>query len=190
MPEYTEQVPEARGFLSQPDAYTCQSACIAMATGRTDILAIRAELEVIGNPGDPYTMGQILRQTFGNRYIFDDNACLSEVRDWLKAGEFLITHGWFTRSGHVICLDGVAIDSARLSYKISVKDPWSEFEGRSWSYSNSGIDRYDGFYSSHLLYATIIASTSVLDAAAIYRRGELDSMRKGAWIHRILPGKP
>ena len=189
MPEqvFSEKVAEASQLLSQPNAYTCQSACIAMAAGLSDIMRIRHQLEELGDPGNPYNMGSILKGHFGDRYLFDENACLSEVRGWLKAGEFLITHGWFTSSGHVICLDGAAIDSERLSYKISVKDPWSEFDGRSWSYNNPGVDRYDGYYSAHLLYAAIVASQSVWDAAAIYRRGELDSMRKGAWIQRIRP---
>lgn len=187
MPEqvYAELIPEARGTLSQPNAVTCQATSIAMATGQTDIMEIRSRLESIGNPGDPATMGVLLRESFGDRYEFDDNASLSEVRDWLKAGEFLITHGWFTGSGHVIGLDGVAIDAASMSYKISVKDPWSEFDFKSWTYNNPSVDRYDGYYSSHGLYAAIVAGQSVWDAAAIYRRGELDSMRKGAWIHRI-----
>jgi hypothetical protein len=191
MPEQTfsEQVSEASDLLSQPNGYTCQSACIAMATGRTDVMDIRDQLESIGDPGDPLTMGVLLTAEFGDRYIFDNNACLSEIRDWLKAGEFLIAHGWFTESGHVICLDGVAIDSAKMSYKISVKDPWSEFDFRIWTYNNPLINRYDGYYSSYGLYAAIVAGQSVWDAASIYRRGELDSMRKGAWIHRVKPAK-
>lgn len=184
---YTEQVEEATGNLSQPNAYTCQSACIAMATGRTDITNIRLELVDIGEPGDPAVMGAILRKEFGDRYKFDDNACLSEIRDWLKSGEFLITHGWFTGSGHVICLDGVAIDAKTMSYKISVKDPWSEFNFASWTYNNPSVDKYDGNYSAYGLYAACVTGQSVWDAAAVYRRGELDSMRKGAWVHRIKP---
>jgi hypothetical protein len=184
---FSEQVAEAKFLLSQPDAYTCQSACIAMAAGRGDIMDIRHQLTSMGDAGNPYNMGAILKESFSNRYEFDDNASMSEVRDWLRAGEFLITHGWFTGSGHVICLDGVAIDSAKLSYKISVKDPWSEFDGASWSYNNPGVTSYDGYYNSHLLYAAIVKSQSVWDAASIYRRGELDSMRKGAWVHRIKP---
>ena len=186
---YSEQVEEAKGLFSQPNSYTCQSTCIAMATGKNDVMGIRRQLERLGDPGDPATMGHLLSESFGDRYIFDDNACLSEVRDWLKAGEFLISHGWFTGAGHVICLDGVAIDAAKLSYKISVKDPWSEFSFGSWSYDNPAALNYDGYYSSHGLYAAIVAGQSIYDAAAIYRRGELDSMRKGAWIHRIKPAK-
>jgi hypothetical protein len=186
---FTEQVAEAKGILSQPNAYTCQSACIAMAIGRTDIMTIRAELEAIGEPGDPGVMGVLLRKEFGDRYIFDDNASMSEIREWLRDGEFLISHGWFTASGHVIALDGVTIDPSKLSYKISVKDPWSEFSFSAWAYNNPSATQYDGDYSAHGLYASIIAGQSVSDAISIYQRGELDSNRKGAWIHRILPSK-
>jgi hypothetical protein len=186
---FSELVEEARGVLSQPNAYTCQSTCIAMATGRTDVMAIRAELESIGEPGDPGVMGVLLRKEFGDRYIFDDNASLSEIREWLRNGEFLITHGWFSASGHVIALDGVTIDSKTLGYKISVKDPWSEFNASTWAYDNPSVDRFDGDYSSHCLYAAIVAGQSVYDAAAVYAKRELDSNRKGAWIHRILSAK-
>lgn len=186
---FTEQVEEARGLLSQPNAYTCQSTCIAMATGRTDVMAIRAELEAIGEPGDPGVMGVLLKKEFGDRYIFDDNACLSEIRDWLRAGEFLVSHGWWSASGHVICLDGVTIDAKTLGYKISVRDPWSEFNASTWSYDNPSVSSFDGDYSSHAIYASIVAGQSVYDAAAVYAKRELDSMRKGAWIHRILPAK-
>jgi hypothetical protein len=187
---FTEQVPEAKGLLSQPNSETCQSACVAMATGRTDIMQIRSRLvAMIGGAGSPYNMGVILKEHFGDRYIFDDNACLSEIREWLRAGEFLITHGWFTGSGHVICLDGVTIDPSNMSYKISVKDPWSEFSFGAWAYNNPIVDRYDGDYSAHGLYAAIVVGQSVSDAIAIYQKRELDSMRKGAWVHRILPAK-
>jgi Papain-like cysteine protease AvrRpt2 len=186
---YTEKVQEATDYLSQPNASTCQSTCIAMATGRTDIMQIREDLEFIGDPGNPATMGVLLVQTFGDRYDFDDNACLSEIREWLKAGEFLIVHGWFTGSGHVICLTGCMVDTATLSYKILVKDPWSEFDFSTWLYNNPGKTKFDGYYSAYGLYAAIVAGQSVFDAAAIYRRGELDSMRKGAWVHRIKPAK-
>lgn len=186
---FSEQVAEAKGMLSQPNAYTCQSTSIAMATGRTDVMQIRAELEAIGEPGDPGVMGVLLRKGFGDRYIFDDNASMSEIREWLRNGEFLICHGFFTNAGHVICLDGITIDSSKLSYKISVKDPWSRFDFDSWSYNSPDLDRYDGDYSAHGLYAAIIASQSMSDAIAIYQRRELDSSKKGAWIHRICPKK-
>lgn len=177
--------------ISQPDARTCQSACIAMAIGNSDVQEIRRRLDGIArssgsSAGSPHVMGELLKSKLGDRYKFDDNASLSEVREWLRNGEFLITHGWFTPSGHVICLDGVNIDETKLSYKFDVKDPWSEFNAPLWRYtSNSNF--YDGYYSSYCIYAACVASVSASDAARIYNRKELDSQRKGAWIHRIMP---
>ena len=172
--------------LSQPDASTCQSACIAMAVGDKNIRGIRNKLTSIGVAGDTAVMGKVIRD-YGVNYEFDDNASLSEMRDWLRAGEFLITHGWFTGSGHVICLDGVYVDPDTLSYKFDVKDPWSEFDAASWSYNKPGVKFYDGFYSSHLIYASCVAGVSVPHAASLYKAKSLDSNRKGAWVHRIKP---
>ena len=179
--------------ISQPDAVTCQSACIAMALGGSKTTQeIRRELNDVARirrsiAGDPYVMQVVLKRYKKQLYTFDDNASLSEVREWLRNGEFLITHGWFTGSGHVICLDGVSIDQSNLSYKLNVKDPWSEFFAKTWSYGGSS-NFYDGYYSSYCIYAACVKGTSRNNAAAIYRRGELDSSRKGAWIHRIMPG--
>jgi len=174
--------------ISQPDVSTCQSACIGMATGDTNIMKIRNELIMLGEPGDPYVMGSYLRKKKAN-YQFNDNACLNDVREWLKAGEFLITHGWFTRSGHVICLDGLSVDIKTLSYKISVKDPWSEFDAKTWSYPNKALTFYDGYYSSYCIYASCVKSSSSTSAASIYRKGELNSALQGMWVHRIKPQK-
>jgi hypothetical protein len=170
--------------LSQPDAVTCQSACISMATGEKDVYAIRRQLEAIGNPGDPYVMGKVIRKYKGGSYSFVEDASLNEIKEWLKDGEFLITHGWFTNSGHVICLDGVSIDEKTLSYKLDVKDPWSEFDAPSWSYRSSA-NFYDGYYSSYCIYASCVAGSSKNHAASLYKKGVLDSSQKGAWVHRI-----
>jgi hypothetical protein len=187
MQTFKTAIQRSMGTLSQPDAVTCQSACIAQAIGTTDIMGIRRQLQGMGDPGDPYIMGKILRDHFGDRYAFDDNASLLEAREVLRKGAFCITHGWFTGSGHVISFDGVAVDPKTLSYKFDVKDPWSEFDFKSWSYRNPHIDRYDGYYSSHGIYAACVAGQSVWNAQQIYRKGELDSNRKGMWLHTIMP---
>ncbi|MGL6339188.1 MAG: hypothetical protein ACRC80_08620 [Waterburya sp.] len=188
--EFFEKVAQVKnGVTPQPDAVTCQATCIYKAIGEVQpIASIRNELIAGGKEaGDPYNMGRILERYLDDRYIFDENANLSEIRDWLKSGEFLITHGWFTGSGHVIGLDGVAIDTKTLSYKISVKDPWGEFDFKSWRYLPH-TQSFDGYYSSHGMYASCVAGQSVSDARSLYRQGILDSMHKGAWVHRILPG--
>lgn len=169
--------------LSQPDAVTCQSACIGMAVGDRDIQGIRKKLQALGNPGNPYVMGKVIRQ-YGVNYKFDENASLSEVRAWLRAGEFLITHGWFSGSGHVICLDGLKADQETLSYSFDVKDPYGEFDAPLWKYKPN-VKFFDGYYSSHLIYAACVRSVSVAHAQHLYNKKELDSNLKGMWIHRI-----
>ncbi len=38
-------------YVAQPNAFTCQSACIAKVLGTTDVAGIRAALKAIGDPG-------------------------------------------------------------------------------------------------------------------------------------------
>jgi len=169
--------------LSQPDAVTCQSACIGMAVGDRDIQGIRRKLRSLGDPGSPAVMGSVIRD-YGRPYKFEGNASLEDVYGWLKAGEFLITHGWFTNSGHVICLDGLTA-KAPARYLINVKDPWSEFDAINWRYS-SKARFYDGFYSDALIYAACVAGSSSANAKSIYMSNALDTRRKGMWVHRFL----
>jgi hypothetical protein len=183
---FVTKVKGLAGVLSQPDSATCQSTCVAMAIGTDQVFDIRSRLVQIGDPGNPYTMGTILHQKLGARYLFEEDASLTQMREWLQAGEFLITHGWFTGSGHVVGMDGVEIDPKTMSYRFNMRDPWDEFDAPSWSYLGRS-NKFDGFYSSRCIYAACVAGQSRGDAAAIYRRGELDSARKGAWVHRVRP---
>lgn len=172
--------------LSQPDAVTCQSACIGMAVGDKSIHAIRQKLVSTGMAaGSPAAMGTVIR-SYNVKYKFDGDASLNNVFEWLKAGELLITHGWFTGSGHVICLDGLMIPSKKSRYLVNVKDPWSEFDAPSWNYNKSS-KFYDGFYSELCIYAACVAGTSVGSASAVYQRGYVDRSQRGMWVHRIIP---
>jgi hypothetical protein len=175
-------------YLAQPDSYTCQSTAIAMSLNKTgyDILKIRAELLQNGTAGDPYNMGRLLKKELGDRYKFEVAASLKDIRSYLDAGEFLIAAGYFSQSGHVICLDGYQVDNNNMSYKLDVRDPYGEFNAKSWSYSGTA-QKYDGYYSSYLIYATCVKGQSYSDARRIYQRGELDSSLPGAWIHRVFP---
>jgi hypothetical protein len=175
--------------LSQPDASTCQSACIAMAVGDKDVLGVRRKLNRLpGAAGDTTNMGKVIRGYIGDRYIYNNTASLNDIVGYLKAGEFLITHGYFTGSGHVIALDGVKL-KADATYAFNVKDPWSEFDGPSWTYNNPKSTFYDGFYSDKTIYAACMPSVSVWDAAQWYDRRP-DYNLKRAWVHRILPAVP
>lgn len=180
----TEWVTKIKALnLSQPDAITCQSACIGMAVGDKNIQSIRAKLRSYGDPGSPAVMEKVIT-AYGLPYKREENANLKDVYDWLKAGEFLITHGWFTNSGHVICLDGLRARSP-VRYSINVKDPWSEFNASTWRYDLNG-KFYDGFYSDGLIYATCVAGVSSSSARQIYNKGNIDINRRGMWVHRFL----
>jgi hypothetical protein len=189
MPEFTSGVHATN--LSQPNASVCQSTCIAMVLGlnQDDIMQIRHQLEGLGEPGNPDVMASFLKPKLGSRYELHLDASLADCREWVKNGCFLITHGWFTNSGHVICLDTVDItaDMKTMSYKFSVKDPWSEFSFQDWAYNNPSVSFYDGYYSAYGLYAACVAGRSASEAAEIYKRGELDSKRSGMWVHQIKP---
>lgn len=180
---FFSKVKESLKLRPQPNNYTCQSACIAMATGG-DIAQIRTELVQRGEAGDPANMGVLLRRRLGDRYSYNGNASLLDARSALENGAFCIVHSWLTGSGHVIGLDGVEEDGS--SYRFNVKDPWSEFDFASWSYPGTALG-YDGFYSSRGIYAACVAGQSRSDAAAIYRRGELDSSKGGMWLHVVKP---
>jgi putative chitinase len=168
--------------ISQPDESTCQAACIAMAVGDRDVAKIRRNLQARGKAGDPAVMAAVIR-TYGRPYRYEGNASLARCYEWLKQGEFLITHGWFTRSGHVICLDG--LKRVADSYVLDVKDPWSEFNVQTWRY-DLGSRFYDGFYSDLLIYATCVASSSVGHAQQLYQSGRVDVNRGGMWVHRFM----
>lgn len=175
--------------LSQPDPYTCQSACIAMAVGDKDVIGIRRKLDRLpGEAGSPANMGAVLKGFVGKRYIYNPTASLDDIIGYLKAGEFLITHGWFTGSGHVIALDGVK-EPTNGAYAFNVKDPWSEFDGPLWRYNNPGVNFYDGFYSVNIIYAACVASVSRWDASQKYKSTPDYNLKK-AWVHRILPSQP
>ena len=181
VPEYLKAI--RNGPISQPDGVTCQSTCIAAAIGgETSIEHVRDALSQIGEPGDPSVMGQYLRAFFGDRYSYHSNASIDDMRSYVDAGSVLITHGWFTDSGHVICIDGVDLKGFR------VMDPWEEFHGFEWQYL-SDVDAFQGIYSDDLIYAACVAGESRSDAHFIYLKGEdIDRLRGGAWVHRIAPG--
>jgi hypothetical protein len=160
-----------------------------MGVGDKDVIGIRRKLDRLpGEAGSPTNMGAVLKGYVGKRYIYNPAASLNDIIGYLKAGEFLITHGWFTGSGHVIALDGVK-EPTNGTYSFNVKDPWSEFDGPLWRYNNPGVNFYDGFYSVNIIYAACVAGVSRWDAAQKYN-SDPDYKLKNAWVHRILPSQP
>lgn len=181
VPEYLESI--ADGPISQPDANTCQATCIAAVMGMdVSIAQVRADLLAIGEAGNPAVMAEYLTAHFGDRYSLNMTASIDDMRSWINDGEVLITHGWFTGPGHVICLDGVDKKGFR------VMDPWEEFHAFEWLYL-ADTTAFQGIYSDDLIYAACVLGESRSDAHRIYLSGEeIDRSKGAAWVHRIKPG--
>lgn len=166
-------------YVPQPDARTCQSACIAQMIGSTAVSTVRAALESLGAPGDPYTMGAYLKPRV-KEYKFLENASVNDMRQALKDGYKLITHGYFTGSGHVISIVGMADNNTFI-----VDDPWHEFHFKGWTYAPWEASGNNVKYSTYGIYAACVVGQSVGHSAEVYNRGELNSNTKGAWLHLI-----
>lgn len=170
-------------YVAQPNAYTCQSACIAKMLGTSDVHDIRAALETVGQPGCPDVMGRYLKSRVQS-YQFLISGSLEDAKAALDEGYTIITHGWFTGSGHVIALVGYEPDPETLSYRFIADDPWMEFSFSDAQYiPDSCGDNVR--YSSYGIYAYCVASSSYKNAKQIYAQGRLLSSEKGAWLHII-----
>jgi hypothetical protein len=169
-------------YVEQPNALTCQSACIAKVLGTRDVQGIRHALESMGAPGDPAVMGQYLKSRVQS-YKFLSTGSLIDAKEALDEGFVIITHGWFTRSGHVISLVGHEPDPKTLSYRFIVDDPWAEFSFPTAHYTPKSGNNIR--YSSYGMYAYCVASSSYENAAALYSKGVLLSSEKGAWLHVV-----
>jgi hypothetical protein len=172
-------------YVSQPDSRTCQSACIAKVIGKQtedEVLSIYDELEEIGIPGSHEVMADYLK-TRVSSYSFLLNGSLDEAKEALDDGCVIITHGWFTPSGHVICIVGYEADPSTLSYRFIVDDPWAEFNFPNATFlAKSGNNVR---YSSYGVYAYCVRSQSYEHATELYASRALDSTHKGAWLHII-----
>jgi hypothetical protein len=181
---FTRIVPSKKDYVLQPDPQTCQSACIAMITGG-DVWAIREALTKGGQvAGDPAVMGEYLSDRV-KEYKFLPSASLNDARRAIDEGYQLITHTYYSGSGHVIKLSGYEVRPDSLNYQFVVDDPWAEFDAKGWTYAPWDKQGNNARYSAHSMYAAAIVGQSVYDAAEVYRRGELDSNREGAWLHLI-----
>lgn len=165
----------------QPDAYTCQSAAICRVIGSTKVATVREALENMGVPGDPVVMGRYLKPRV-REYKYNPAASLNDAIEALNQGYQLITHGWFTGSGHVIGLSGWDAKTQ----KFRAEDPWYEFDFPNWAYDyqSEGDDKP---YSALGIYAACVAGHSPGDAYAIYRRGPsaIDWNLGAMWLHMI-----
>lgn len=179
VPEYLKAI--VNGPISQPCEMTCQATCIhAVTGGEESIESIREQLVAMGQAGDPMVMANYLKGFFGDRYQYVPNASIADMAQWIGDGEVLITHGWFSNSGHVLILDGHKQGFFR------VMDPYEEFDARSWRYPGS-LQAFSGVYSEQLIYAACITGQSRDDADAAYQAKGFNRNEKDAWVHRIQP---
>ncbi|MEG4022943.1 MULTISPECIES: hypothetical protein [unclassified Microcoleus] len=176
-------------YVPQPNGDLCQSACIAMALGTSDVWGIRSDLEAIvasqgaEQTGDPYVMGEYLTSRVSS-YKFLVDGSLNDAKEALNNGCIVITHGWFTRLGHIILLFGSEPDMRTMSYRFMLHDPNGEYDFPSGVHdtSTSGANMR---YSSYGVYATCVASLDYDHARAIYSEKRLDSNLQNAWLHII-----
>lgn len=180
-------------FVEQPDASTCQAAAIARVVGSTAVMDVRRGLlDISGRrgsmAGDPAVMGEYMRSRV-QEYEFFPDASLEQAKEALTQGYHLITHGWFTRPGHVIGIspfeDGEPYKPHPTlnTYAFNAEDPWYRFHFPSWSYTRLSGNNVP--YSAFGMYASCVASSSASHAHQIYRRGELNSLTKNMWLHLI-----
>ena len=171
-------------YVPQPDALTCQSAAISRVIGSQAVRQVRADLLKIGPPGAPWTMGEYLRPRVKD-YQYDGNASLDSAIEALKNGYHLITHGWFTSSGHVIGISGWDHDSQRFT----AEDPWFEFDFPGWTYYPWTYCGDDIPYSARGIWAACVAGQSVWHSHRIYldtpRLSAAQFAQRGMWLHMV-----
>lgn len=176
-------------YVPQPNGLLCQSACIAMALGTTDVWGIRSDLEAIAASqgaeltGTPSVMGEYLTSRVASyEFVFDGS--LNDAKQALDNDCIVISHGWFTPPGHIILMFGYEPDMNTLSYRFMVHDPNGEYDFPNGVHdtSTSGENMR---YSSYGVYATCVASSDYDNAHGIYSAKSLDSSQQNAWLHII-----
>lgn len=167
-------------YVPQPDALTCQAAAIARVVGTLDVNGIRRDLTRYGrSAGDPANMGDYMKPRV-KEYKYNGNASLNDAIAALKDGYHLITHGWFTGSGHVIGLS--AWDEKSKTF--NAEDPWFEFCFPRWQYLYD-VDGDDIPYSALGIYAACVVGQSVNDAIYVYNNLKVNFDDKGMWLHMV-----
>jgi hypothetical protein len=171
-------------LVPQPDGDTCQSASIAILAGTDDVSSIRKSLLAHGVPGDPSNINAELKYRVGSlgTVRLDTQCTFGRLLEGLTAGCAAILQGYFTYRGHVI----VATGRPEHGF-IKVLDPWTEFQGHSFSYVGSKSYGYSGMYSDALIYSTCFESKGYNDAQEVYRQGAPGVVLNGptGWVHWV-----
>lgn len=144
-----------------------------------DVYNVREDLEAIGVAGDPAVMGVYLKRKIGDAYQYHSHASIADMVKWLDDGELLITHGWFTRAGHVLAIDG------HEGAYFGILDPWTEFDFHQWQYTGTSVG-YQGLYSKRGIYSACVHGNSFSESRDFYRSGQrCPENEANAWVHRI-----
>lgn len=163
----------------QPDSVTCQSAAICRVIGDRNVARVRSELLVMGEAGSPFVMGEYLRPRV-KEYRYKHDGSLRQAIQASKDGYHLITHGWFTWSGHVLGLR----DYNSETQAFVAEDPWYEFDFPSWRYTSAVGD--DVPYSLRGIWAACVAGISPSHASDLYGGIQtVDLDQGGMWLHLI-----
>jgi Peptidase_C39 like family len=101
----------------------------------------------------PQDLAKIV-QDYGANDAFDYHATVKNVKSWLSAGNPAVTHGWFTRSGHIVALVGYD-DTGFI-----VHDPNGEWSSSGYIRNDSSNNHERGkfqHYSYNLIERTCAA---------------------------------
>ncbi len=80
---------------------------------------------------DPACLAQVV-DAYGVHDNFRQDATIEDVQEWLTQGNPAVVHGYFTSSGHIVCLIGYN------SYGFIVNDPYGEYFAEGYDTSSTG----------------------------------------------------
>jgi hypothetical protein len=186
-------------FDYQDTEYTCQSSAIQVVTnGKAREMAVRAELERHGNPGNPYVMGRVIKRHVGARYKFIEQASIQDMIDAIKDGAVLIIQACVTHSGHVFVLNGYdkVADQLQKEFRndsllhegFKVIDHWTKYNWMKRRYDGQSLG-YEGYYPAFGIWASTVPSWSFYDFESAWLGPVPNNWhaQKGADLHIVYP---
>lgn len=197
--EWTSQAPFQ--FDYQDTSYTCQSSSIQIVTnGEAREMQVRARLKQLGNPGDPYIIGQVLREYVGDRYEYNGQASVNQMIDYIKRGASLILQASVTEAGHVFPAVGCDDKADQLVKEFpgdellhdgpKVIDPWTKYNWHKLVYDGTSMG-YEGYYPWYGIYASAVKAYSFFQFQQVWGGKVPEGWKDegGAYCHIIWPKK-
>jgi hypothetical protein len=102
----------------------------------------------------PYDLAKIVK-AYGAKDLFDSKSSVKAVKDWLAAGNPVVTHGYFTASGHIVVLVGYDVTG------FIVNDPYGEWYASGYDRNDPSVNDTKGKFK-HYSYP-LIESTCASD---------------------------